>query len=375
MLRCIVVVAAVPLAGLGACKERSVGTSGDAAVGPDSGPVDAQVLPDGGGETCNAPRLHMGLVWDTDRPAVEVEPSVLETEVAGAVIYLGPVTVPLASNPAFDHEIQIQHGDGHVSVVQWYLPPGIALPVQQGQPTTFTLRDRQGFEGSAYGLVISRPTSGLPPLLFVGDTGTYGRAFTPEDPAMVPLKVYVEPRPECATELDPDCGGTRFTDRLRFDTSTGGAVIDVVVPQGHSADLTLFGDPWRVTNLASTHVDQPCPDLPGMQVSYLAVNTTALTCDPSRFYVWDQAGAFGVGSHCDVLFTCPTSAAQIAAIEASSSDADCSQPVADCPPGGPGCTWGNSVDVGQDLYDQLCAVSVLPDAPDRIDCHIYFYSE
>jgi hypothetical protein len=28
--------------------------------------------------------------------------------------------------------------------------------------------------------------------------------------------------------------------------------------------------------------------------------------------------------------------------------------------------------VDQDLYDQLCAVSVLADPPERIDCNVYF---
>ncbi len=355
------------------CKERSVGGSTDA--GPRDGAVDADgfVTPDAA-TPCGEQRLHMGLVWATQVTPDEPEPGLMVYEVAGTVTYLGPITVPLATNPAFDHEVQIDEGDGHQTVVQYYLPPGHSLPVQQGNPYTFWLRHRQGFEDSAIGMVITRPTSGLAPLLLVADTGSYGRAFSPEDPAMTPLKVHVEPRPECPAEPDPECGGNVLQDQLRFDSSTGGVITDVVAVQGATAELSLFGDPWRVTNLASTHVDQPCMDDPGMQVSYLAVNTTAVqpSCDTSRFYVWGQADAIGVGTYCDVLYVCPTSAAQMAAMEAASPDVDCSEPVSECPPGGMGCTWGHGVEVTQSLYDQLCAISVLPIAPERIDCNVYF---
>jgi len=303
----------------------------------------------------------------------EPEPGLLVYEVAGTAAYLGPVTVPLATNPAFNREVQLEHADGQVSTVQYYLPPGVTLPVEQGAPYTFWLRNRLGFEGSVTGVVITRPTSGLPPLLFVADTGSYGRAFSPEDPAMTPLKVYVEPRPECPEVPDPDCGGNVLQDQLRFDASTGGAIVDVMVRQGDSADLSLFGDPWRVMNLASTHVDQPCADDPGFAVSYLAVNKAAVqpTCDTSRFYFWDTPDAIDVGSYCDTLFVCPDSAAQQAAIEAVSPDANCVDPVTECGPNALGCSWGFGVEVTQSLYDQLCAVSVLADPPERVDCHVY----
>jgi hypothetical protein len=359
--------------GVPGCKDRSVGASHDGGV------PDGAVLPDGAigpdaVAACAEERLDMGFAWSTHVTASHPEGDLDVYEVAGTVIYLGPITVPIATNPAFDREVQIEHGDGQVSVVQYYVPAGVTLPLEEGFPYTFWLRRRQGFEGYAVGVVITRPTSGLVPLLFVADTGSYGRAFAPEDPAMQPLKVYVEPRPECPAVPDPECGGQQFADRLRFDSSTGGMITDVLVVQGGSGDLTVFGDPWRVTNLASTHVDQPCLDTPGAQVSYLGVNLTAvsLTCDPSRFYVWDTPDAISVGTWCDELFVCPTSAAQVTAIEAASPDVDCTTPVSSCPPGGPGCAWDASAEVDQDLYDQLCAVSVLADPPERIDCNVYF---
>jgi len=360
--------------GLSACKDRSVGAGYDATVPPDGAPLtDAAPGPDAA-PGCNNVRLHMGFVWSTHVAPTQPETDLDVYEVAGVVTYLGPITVPLASNPAFDREVQLEHTDGQVSIVQYYLPQGMGLPLEETFPYTFWLRRLRGFEGDAVGLVITRPTSGLVPLLAVADTGSYGRAFSPEDPAMAPLKVYTEPRPECPAEPNPDCGGDLFQDQLRFDSSTGGIISDAWLIQGATADLSLFGDLWRVTNLASTHVDQPCPDDPGMEVSYLAVNTTALpqTCDPARFYVWDTPFAIDVGTFCDSLFACTDSPDQVAAIEAASSDAACDLPVSECGPGQQGCVWDTSGPVDQDLYDQLCAVSVITLPPDRIDCHVYF---
>jgi hypothetical protein len=361
--------------GLTSCKDRSVGANYDAATQPDGTLLpDATSDPDAS-TACGDPRLHMDFVWSTHVEILILEPDLDVYEVAGTVSYLGPITVPLAPHPAFDREVQIEHDDGQISMVQYYLPAGVSLPVSEGSPYTFWLRHRIGFEGHAVGVRITRPTSGLVPLLFVADTGSYGRAFSPEDPAMAPLKVYVESRPECPATPNPDCGGDLLTDQLRFDSSTGGMVTDVQVIQGATDELALFGDPWQVVNLASTHTDQPCSDDPGMQVSYLAVNTTAVprTCDPSRFYVWDAPNAIDVSTWCDVLFTCVDTPDQVAAIQAVSPDAECDLPVADCGPNSLGCAWDASQPVDQDVYDQLCAVSVLTDAPERIDCNVYFY--
>ncbi len=365
--------------GLSACKDRSVGAGFDASTQVDGAqPPDATPDPDAS-TACGDRRLHMDFVWSTQVDPTHPEPSLDVYEVAGTVTYLGPITVPLAADPAFDREVQIEHDDGQSSIVQYYLPPGtgpaMSLPVQEGSPYTFWLRHRLGFEGVAVGLVITRPTSGLVPLLFVGDTGSYGRAFSPEDPAMAPLKVTVEPRPECPATPNPGCGGDLIQDQLRFDSSTGGITMDVQVIQGTTGELELFGDPWRVVNLASFHVDQPCADDPGMQVSYLAINTTAVTttCDPSRFYFWDTPNSIDVGTWCDELFTCVDSPAQVAQIQAVSPDALCDPPEGNCGPNSLGCVWNSSLPVDLDLYDQLCAVSVVSDPPERINCHVYFY--
>jgi len=316
----------------------------------------------------------MGFVWDTNVNPTQPEPALDVFEVAGTVVYLGPITVPLATNPDFDREVQIENAGGERSTVQYYLPPGIALPVQEGFPYTFWLRRRHGFEGYVAGAVITRPTSGLVPLLFIGDTGSYGRAFFPEDPGMSPLKVYVDPRPECPALPNSGCGGDLLLDQLRFDSSSGGVIMDVQVAQGATADLMVLGNAWRVMNLASTHIDQPCADDPGMLVSYLAVDVAAMpqTCDPSRFYIWDTPHAIDVGTYCDSLIACVDNQDQAAAIESVAPDATCGEPVSTCP-GQLGCVWdANILEVDQNIYDQLCAVSVLADPPDRIDCHVYF---
>lgn len=359
--------------GLSGCKDRSVGAGYDAAGPPDGASIpDASPGPDAA-PGCGNERLHMGFVWSTHVAPTQPEIDLDVYEVAGIAIYLGPITVPLATNPAFDREVHLEHGDGQVSIVQYYMPQGMSLPLDETLPYTFWLRQRWGFEGVAVGVVITRPTSGLMPLLAVADTGSYGRAFSPEDPAMVYLKVYVEPRPECPAEPNPGCGGDLLQDQLRFDFSTGAVNVRVVI-QGATDELHLFSDLWRVTNLASTHIDQPCPDDPGAQVSYLAINTTALpqTCDPSRFYIWDTPYAIDVGTYCDSLFACTDSPDQVAEIEAVSSDAACDLPVPECGADQQGCIWDTSGPVDQDLYDQLCAVSVIAAAPDRIDCHVYF---
>ena len=82
-------------------------------------------------------------------------------------------------------------------------------------------------------------------------------------------------------------------------------------------------------------------------------------------------GALALGTWCDVLFTCTDSPDQVAAIEAVSPDATCG-PHAECGGGNQGCVWDSSTPVDPSLYDQLCAVSVLADAPDRINCNVYF---
>ncbi len=101
----------------------------------------------------------MGTTVEPIHPTTNVDDYILN----GTLSYQGPITQPIATNPAFDQEIQIDHGTGSPSVVQYYMPDGYALPVALNQPYTVTFRRRNGFESHAVGVVIVRPTSGLPP--------------------------------------------------------------------------------------------------------------------------------------------------------------------------------------------------------------------
>jgi hypothetical protein len=294
-------------------------------------------------------------------------------DVQGTATYHGVITEPLATLPDFEWEVQLQHGDGTTSVLQYYLPLNLRLPVTEGAPYQLLFRRRQGFEGYVVGVILWRPTSGIPPLLFVGDTGTYGRAFSEEEPRMNPLKVYVEPRPECPAEPDPECGGSLFRDALRFDSSTGGAIIEVEVPQGGMDLLSVFGQEHLVVNLASTHTDTPCLDAPDRWVSYLSVDRETLPplCDADRLYYWDMPRGISVGSYCDTLFFCAEDPALQDAARDIAPDLEC-RPEGDfgCPEG-PTCRWAPHLTVDEALYDQLCAISVLPNAPDAIRCAVY----
>jgi hypothetical protein len=316
----------------------------------------------------------MGFVLDTALVPAHPVPSVSDFSLEGTVGYHGAITVPIATNPAFQWEVQIGHGDGSGSVVQYYLPRGLRLPVEEGHPYVLLFRRRSGFEGESVGLVVSRPTSGLPPLLFVGDAGPFERAFEPEDLLMSPLKVFVEPGSDCPPLVDPDCGGDRVLDQLRFDSSTGGAITAVSVPQGGADELPVFGDPFRVLTLASSHADPPCLDFNPVDVAYLAVSIAALplACDPSRFHMWSSPTPFEVGTFCDEITFCagsPTVAAQAQAVAPS---LQCGAGYGPCDPGEVGCAWNPDLPIDQALYDEACAVSVLPSPPDGIQCQVYF---
>lgn len=356
------------------CKDRAVGSGSDATPGPDGAVIpDGAVGPDAS-PGCAAPRLSMGFVWGTHvQPShPTLEPDVDDYEVAGTLAYKGPITVPLATLPDFDRELQIEHADGQITMVQYYLPPGVTLPVEVGAPYTLWLRHRWGFDGYATGVIITRPTSGLPPTLFVGDTGSYGRAYTPEDQAINPFKVYVEPRPECPAEPDPECGGQILADQLRIQWALNSIPPEVQLVQATEGTLNVFGDVWRVLNLASSHVDQPCADAPGEEVSYLMILTAALpqTCDPARLYWWDEPYGIEVGTFCDTISLCADVATGVPLIEQISPNINCGEPEPPCGAGEVTCTYPMTT-VDQALYDELCEITVLPDPPDRITCRVY----
>lgn len=361
--------------GLCACRSHAVGTSGDAGGdGSDAALSDAAAPPADGAVGCGAPALAMGFVWQTPVPATHPSPGVEEIEITGVARYHGPITVPIAQNPAFDREVQIEHPGGQVSVVQYFLPQDLRLPVEQGEDYVIFVRRLAAPDGSGVGLLVSRATSGLPPLLFVGDAGPL-RVFTEEDPRLTPLKVYREPDPQCAPGPDPLCGGQIFEDQLRFDSSTGGATIEVVARQGESAPLTIFGEPFLVLNLESMHRDPPCPDQVAERAVYLAGTETMTrrACAPERFRVWDNpAPDLGAGDWCDELLFCATLDQAVAAGEVA-PDVTCDSPtMMSCAPGELECRFPTDTPITEAVYDEMCAVSVLENPPEIIQCQVYF---
>ncbi len=360
------------------CRDRAVGVDLDA--GPDARASDAGPAPDAGPtpdagppEPCAPERLSMGFVLQTAVTPVEPEPGVQEFTVSGQVSYLGPITTPLATNPAFNREVQIQDAAGDTSILQYYLPGGLQLPVQVGGGYEILYRSQIDFESYRVGVIVTRPTSGLHPLLFVGDAGPLGRAFAAEEARMNPLKVYVQDT-DCPVTDDPECPGSQhYQDQLRFDSSTGGAITDVVVPQSESAELAVFGDPFLVMNLASWHRDPPCVDDPGYQAIYLAARISELppTCDPDRFYWWDEPHPeLGVGDYCDELFFCVDDAAAADQAALTAPSISCEPDEASCG-GGYRCDFPSSETIDQARLDEMCAVSVMPLPPTRIICGVY----
>lgn len=362
------------------CKDRSVGVGGDGGqsdaarldAGMDAG-RDAGVDPDAT-SPCVAERLEMGFVVATAVEPTHPLPSVDDYQLAGTAAYHGPITVPIATNPAFHWEVQIAHGDGSISTLQYYLPSGLFLPVAEGNPYQVLFRRRQGFEGESIGVIIERPTSGLPPLLFVADVGSHGRAFEPEDLAMSPLKVSVEDWPGCPPVVDPDCGGDRILDQLRFDSSTGAATVAINVPQGGSESLPVFGDPFQVVTLASSHADPPCLGFDPWDIAYLAVSEAAmpLFCDESLFHVWNDPADLELGLYCDSIVFCVGNASEQQAAEQAAPSVACGGSDPLCGSNGILCTWNPNEPIDAALFEEICAVSVLPDPPALIQCQVFY---
>lgn len=253
--------------GSGGGTTSSSGTAGSAGALPDGGTAGS-----GGGQACGDEAMVAGFIVGTTvepiHPTTDVDDYILN----GTLSYQGAITQPIATNPAFDQEIQIDHGTGSPSVVQYFLPDGYSLPVTVNQPYTVTFRRRNGFESYAVGVVIIRPTSGLPPLLFVFEGGEYGRAFEDEDPVMAPLKVEQIVASHCPTEPFDPCNSTIYEDVLRFESTTGEPVGSMALYQGKSHLFPLLGDPFLMVNLSSTRIEPGCPDGPNGRASFLAIN-------------------------------------------------------------------------------------------------------
>ena len=255
---------------ISACDERSVGqVQNDGSIdsfssdgSTDGAQPDVSIDPDGA-SPCHAEPLAMGFVGHFAVSPTHPDTNIDQYEVSGLLIYQGPITEPFTNNPAFDREVQIQDDEGQISIVQYFLPLEMELPVEEGKSYIFTYREKTVFEYTGVGLIIERPTSGLTPLLFVGDAGFYAmRVFAAEDPLMSPLKVYRESRPDCPPEPMQQCEGSfQYWERLNFDSSTGGQQTEVWVNETAYTVLPIFGDDFWVVNLASNHHEPSCgPD-------------------------------------------------------------------------------------------------------------------
>ena len=103
-----------------------------------------------------------------------------------------------------------------------------------------------------------------------------------------------------------------------------------------------------------------------------AADATSLACDPDRTRQIPNGGPITVGAYCDDIVTCVDSAAAAADIEAAAPDFMCDESGAiDCQFR----CWflgeGGGGEVDADVMEQVCAVSLLLDDPDMVECLIY----
>jgi hypothetical protein len=243
---------------LAGCSADPVGLGPDGQVNPDATADAAAPLPDGavpadarppldGGVYCAEPLL-AGAVIGTEIAPSEPTPQTFEYLLEGEATYHGAITEPLAMNPAFDHELQLLHSDGTVSIIQYYLPLDLTMPIAIGGGYTARYRQVIGFEGNATGLVISRMTSGVAPLVLVLDLGEYGRAFEPEDLAMSPLEVHEAGALGCSAG-DPQGAGASWG-------SSSASTAPPARPRSRSPCRTRPGP--RCRSSASTTTWWPC---------------------------------------------------------------------------------------------------------------------
>jgi hypothetical protein len=66
-----------------------------------------------------------------------------------------------------------------------------------------------------------------------------------------------------------------YTQKLLFDTSTGGIITQILLFQGESGPLEVFGVPFTMLNMASFDIDPGCPDAAGGRVAFLAITQEA----------------------------------------------------------------------------------------------------
>ena len=103
-----------------------------------------------------------------------------------------------------------------------------------------------------------------------------------------------------------------------------------------------------------------------------AADATSLACDPDRTRQIPSGGPITVGAYCDDIVTGADDAAAAADIEAAAPDFMCEELGAiDCRFR----CWflgeGGGGEVDADVMEQVCAVSLLLDHPDMVECLIY----
>jgi hypothetical protein len=103
-----------------------------------------------------------------------------------------------------------------------------------------------------------------------------------------------------------------------------------------------------------------------------ATDGTAQACDPDRTLQIPNGGPITVGAYCDDIVACVDDGAAAADIEAVASDFVCEATEAiDCRFR---CWFGGEGGAGEvdaDVMEQVCAVSLLLDDPDVVECFIY----
>jgi len=121
--------------------------------------------------------------------------------------------------------------------------------------------------------------------------------------------------------------------------------------------------------------DSPVPvdgSVDGSPSDGATADATSLACDPDRTRQIPNGGPITVGAYCDDITTCAHGAAAAADIEAAAPDFSCEEI------GSIDCEFrcwflgeGGGGEVDADVMEQVCAVSLLLDDPDMVECFIY----
>jgi hypothetical protein len=118
--------------------------------------------------------------------------------------------------------------------------------------------------------------------------------------------------------------------------------------------------------------DDSTAPVDGLPSDGAAADATSLDCDPDRTRQVPNGGPITVGAYCDDIVTCADDAAAAADIEAAAPDFMCEETQSiDCRFR----CWflgeGGSGEVDAGVMEEVCAVSLLLDDPDMVECLIY----